>query len=197
MPRVASICCRDWAFCSLSSFILDSLSSLVSMLRGLGLATASNTSCESTSGESLASERPGDSPVSALNASAAVPSSFAVTPLIELRGDSKVLMDDSRFSFLSIPTARAALPSSQAVISSLRSVPIDSYWVIRLGPSSDMSFESFNALSDSSLSKWSFACKPRIPLDKELNFLSCDRQRSWPGVKGDFGVGGTGKAATR
>ena len=194
IPLVASICWRACAFCSRSSLTLTILSSRVSKLRGRGRATASNTSGLSSS---FMTELVGDSPVSALRASAALPSYAVVTPLIELRGESSVLMDDNRFSFLSIPTARAALPSSHAVINSFRSTPMESYWAINPGASSDTSFESSNALSDSSLNRWSLACSPRIPVDRDPSFRSWERQRSRPGVKGTFGVGGVGNATYR
>lgn len=186
MPFVASICLRACAFWSLSSLILMILSSLVIVLFGRcrGCATASKTSGVSGSSASFTSEPRGDSPVSALRASAGLPSSTLVSPLRELRGERSVLMDDNLFSFLSIPSARAALPSSHAVMSSFRSTPMDSYCEIRLGPISERSFESSSARSDSSLSKCSLACKPRIPVDSEFSFRTCERQRSLPGVKG-------------
>lgn len=192
MPFVASSCCRAAALCSLSSLTFAILSSRVSMLRGRGLATASKISWSSSA--SLISDAGGDSPVRALKASAAPPSPMVVSPLRELAGDRSVLIDESLFSVLSIPWARAALPSSHAAMSILRSTPMESYCDMRLGPISEMSLESSRALSDSSRSRWSLACRPRIPVDMELSLRTWERHRSLPGVRGSDGVGGKGNA---
>jgi hypothetical protein len=46
---------------------------------------------------------------------------------------------------------------------------MDSYWTIRLVPSSDTSSVSFRLLSDSSRRTCNFAWRPRIPDDSEFN----------------------------
>lgn len=123
MPRLASASCLMDSRLSRSSFILAMRSSLVSMLRGRvgGRETASNTSASSSPLALPKLELLGDSPVRALNASKAPPSSTVVRPLRDVAGDSMMLMEESRFSFRSIPDASAALPSSQACCRSLRS----------------------------------------------------------------------------
>lgn len=169
MPLLASERSLATSLFSRSSFIFAILSSRVRRLRGRGMATASNTS--SLSPLLLTSS----SPFNALSASEAVPpmtSSTAVGPLTELAGERSVLMDDRRFSLRSMPDASAARPSSQDCMSALRSTPMESYCSKRFDPSSEMSSDSSRDRSDSSLRSWSFACKPRMPVENPLSLRS-------------------------
>ena len=177
---------------NLSSFIFVMRSSLVRVLLCLGIATASKTSSASEELKSML-DRDRDSPFSALRASSAVPSSTAVSPPNEIVGESIPLIDDIRRSFRSILDASATFPSSHSCIRAFRSIPIDSYCINKFVPSSATSSVSLRVLSDSSRRTCSFACKPRIPEDREFSLRSCARQRSRPGVRGILGVAGTGK----
>jgi hypothetical protein len=179
---------------ALSSFIFTIRSSRLNLEACLGKAMASKTSSTSELLKSML-ERDLDSPFKIFNASMGFPSSTDVMPPKENVGDSTLLMEDTRRSFRSMFNARAALPSSHSCINALRSIPTDSYWIIRLAPSSDTSSVSFKFLSDSSRRTCSFAWSPLIPDEREFNFRNWVRHRSRRGVRGSFGVAGTGKAA--
>ena len=181
---------------SLVSFIFAMRSSLVNVLLCLGMATASKTSSASEELKSIL-DRDLVSPVKAFKASKALPSSTAVRPPKEVVGESMPLIEEIRRSFRSMLEARAAFPSSHSCIRAFKSIPTDSYWIIKLVPSSKTSSVSFKFRSDSSRRMCNFAWRPRMPDDRELSFLSCARHRSRPGVRGTFGVGGRGKPANR
>lgn len=197
MPLLASAFSLCIALISLSSFILANLSSLVSTLLGrAGSATASNTSGSLGLGEEF---RVGEvSPVSAFSASSAPPpvsfsSPTVVNPLREVAGEYNMLMDEIRFSLRSIPDARAALPSSQACCSILRSWPMDSYCDMRSKPTSEISSASLSAFSDSSRNSASLAWRPRMPVDRELSLRNCVRRFSRLGERGNLVSGMAGK----